>query len=280
MCAHVHTFITSSSPHNKLRVVCTSATYLCTDPPLSELGHRQARETAAYLQKEITNNMTEVEGAAVHKILVSPYLRVIQTAMPTSHAFGIPLSIENGLMEAHATPNTSEQQVLPTPHQRFAYFPNIDTGYSSLHNPTPTPGFTCPKTGYQCEAFAGRYCQRMESFARCLERTHYGKTIAMFSHAASVALAAALVQCSMDDLKFAPCGVFYLERVNDGPWQIVQSGHDNTKHVSENSPTTYPWGFSSKHFSEGNGNYFGSSEGIDLDYFVKETNVPNNNSNL
>ena len=102
----------------------------------------------------------------------------------------------------------------------------------------------------------------------------------MFSHAASVALVAALVQCSMDDLKFAPCGVFHLERVNDGPWQIVQSGHDNTKHVSENSPTTYPWGFSSKHFSEGTGNYFGSSEGIDLDYFVKETNVPNNNSNL
>eukprot|EP00984_Skeletonema_dohrnii_P038243 scaffold41244_cov161-Skeletonema_dohrnii-CCMP3373.AAC.2 len=247
---------------------------LVTDPPLSALGHRQASETAAYLQKIIKentpNNEDNEEGGSggIHKILVSPYLRVIQTATPTAHAFGIPLSIENGLSEAHATPDTSEQQVLPTPHQRFAYFPMLDPNYNSLLNVKPTPGFYCPKTGFACEAFAGRYCQRMETFARCLERTHYGQNIVMFSHAASVALVAAFLRCSMTDLKFAPCGVYQLERVNDGPWKIVQSGHDNTSYVKENSQTTYPWGFSGKHFEENDGKYFGSSEGIDLDYFV------------
>lgn len=252
------------------------------DPPLSELGNQQAIETAAYLQKIVKenspiNNGNEEGGSeGIHKILVSPYLRVIQTAAPTSHAFSIPLCIENGLSEAHATPDTSEQQVLPTPNQRFAYFPMIDPLYNSLLNVKPTPGFHCPKTGYACEAFAGKYCQRMEQFARCLERTHYGQNIVLFSHAASVALVAALVRCSMIDLKFAPCGIYHLERVNDGPWRIVQSGHDNTNYVKENSPTTYPWGFSNKHFEEGNGGkYFGSSEGIDLDYFVGAPNSCN-----
>jgi broad specificity phosphatase PhoE len=73
------------------------------DPPLSELGHRQASETAAYLHKIVKDNDNEEGGSGfIHKILVSPYLRVIQTAPPTAHAFGIPLSIENGLSEAHA----------------------------------------------------------------------------------------------------------------------------------------------------------------------------------
>lgn len=238
------------------------------DPPLSHLGHRQAIEVAVHLQKIMPNNE---QGQAMQKILVSPYLRAIQTATATSCAFDMPLCIENGLSESHATPD-----ILPTPHQRFAYFPMVDPNYNSLLNVTSTPGFFCPKTGFACEAFAGRYCKRMESFARCLERIHYGKTIVLFSHAASVALVAALTKCSMTDLKFAPCGIYHLERVNNGPWKILQSGNDNTQHVSQNSLTTYPWGFSKKYFEENESNkYFGSSEGIDLEYFVEEESDPN-----
>lgn len=218
------------------------------------------------------NNNDEPGSRRIHKILVSPYLRVIQTATPTAQTLGIPLSIENGLSEAHATPDTNEQQVLPTPHQRFAYFPMLDPNYNSLLNVKPTPGFYCPKTGYACEAFAGRYCQRMETFAHHIMDKHYGQSIVMFSHAASVALVAALVKCSMRDLKFAPCGIYHLERINDGPWRILQSGHDNRQYVTKNSPTTYPWGFSHKHF-EDDDIHFGLSEGIDLDYFV---DAPNN----
>ena len=54
---------------------------------------------------------------------------------------------------------------------------------------------------------------------------------------------------------------------------MVLDGGSNP-HVSENSPTTYPWGFTDKHFIETDGGtYFGSSENIGLDYFVnnKET---------
>lgn len=244
-------------------------------------GHRQARETADYLAK-ITKKHTESNGTnddesttrGVHKILVSPYLRVIQTAVPTSNALNAKLCIETGLSEAHATPDTPDKQVLPSAKDRFAYFPEVDSTHSSILNVTATPGFICPKTGYPCEAFAGKYCQRLEQFARLLEQEYHGKTIVCFSHAASVALVAALLKCSMRELKFAPCGVYELQRVNSGKWTMVQSGESNEDYVSENSPTTYPWGFSETHFMEredvekGEG-YFGSSEGIDLDYFVQ-----------
>mmetsp|Transcript_4502 Transcript_4502/g.10078 ORF Transcript_4502/g.10078 Transcript_4502/m.10078 type:complete len:296 (-) Transcript_4502:341-1228(-) len=248
---------------------------LVTDPPLSALGHRQARETADQLRRITktndnengdTNSQQQHHNHHVDKILVSPYLRVIQTACPTSDALGLPLSIENGLSEAHATPG-----VLPSPADRFAYFPHIDPGHVSLYDVQSTPGHSCPKTGHACEAFAGKYCQRMEQFATCLERTYYGKSVMLFSHAASVALVAALVKCSMRDLKFAPCGIYQLQRVNEGPWTLMGNGDSNEEYVTENSPTTYPWGFGDKYFIEGTErNYWGSSEGIGLDYFVRE----------
>ncbi|KAL9186407.1 hypothetical protein ACHAXT_005645 [Thalassiosira profunda] len=240
---------------------------LVTDPPLSALGHKQATETAEHLRKLASSTAADDNAHHVDHILVSPYLRVIQTACPTSHALGLPLNVEHGLSEAHATPG----DVLPSPRERFAYFPQINPGHTSLLNVEPTPGFVCPKTGHPCEAFAGKYCQRMEQFATRLERAYLGKSIVMFSHAASVALVAALLKCSMRTLKFAPCGIYHLERRNEGPWRLVGSGESNDKYVSENTSTTYPWGFSEKHFTEGTaGNYFGSSEGIDLDYFATE----------
>lgn len=263
---------------------------LVTDPPLSALGHRQANEAADYLSlitKKRSNaaaaedatdseaNAGEGDGEGHHgvsKILVSPYVRVIQTAVPTSDSLNLPLCIEFGLSEAHATPGN----VLPSASERFAYFPQIDSSYQSLLHVEPTPGYTCRKTGHPCEAFAGRYTQRMGEFARRVEETYRGKTIVCFSHAASVALVAAFLKCSMRELKFAPCGVYELQRKGDGPWEMVTNGMENP-HVSENSAYTYPWGFGEKHFQERKdgdgekvpGEYFGSSEGIGLDYFVE-----------
>ena len=145
---------------------------LLTDPPLSALGHRQAHETADHMCKitKMDSSNRNDDGVDdnntshdVDAILVSPYLRVIQTACPTSNALGIPLSIEHGLAEAHATPGS----VLPSPKERFSYFPQINCNHNSLLNVIPTPGYICPKTGHPCEAFAGKYTQRMGQFASC-----------------------------------------------------------------------------------------------------------------
>ena len=121
---------------------------------------------------------------------------------------GIPLNIEYALSEAHATPGS----VLPSAKERWPYFPQLCLKHTSLLNVQPTPGHTCPKTGHPCEAFAGRYVQRLGEFASILETTYHGKSVVLFSHAASVALVAALLKCSMRSLKFAPCGIYHLER--------------------------------------------------------------------
>ena len=208
---------------------------LITDPPLSELGHRQAQETANFLRSIVEkankddhdseNDDIDQDRSHVHNILVSPYLRVIQTAIPTSNALQLPICIEYGLSESHATPlfttiNGGINANLPSPQDRFSYFPQIDPSYQSLLQIRSTPGHTCPKTGMPCEAFAGKYCQRMKELAERLEKVYFGKSIVCFSHAASVALVAALLKCSLKELNFAPCGVYELNRTNDF-WLIM-----------------------------------------------------------
>ena len=266
---------------------------LVTDPPLSALGHRQARETANFLHEIISNSINTgdnrssgASASGVDAILVSPYLRTIQTAAPTSDIFNIPLSVENGLSESHAT----NRNYIPSSHERFIYFPQIDPTYIPLVQAVvPTPGHTCAVTGYECESFPIDYMKRMESLAALLECKYVGQSIVLFSHAASLALVAALCHCSLRDMTFAPCGVYCMERrttsrsssssssssTNEDdcrhtPWTLVQSGHTNIEHVSENSVTTYPWGYEDEHFNETETEK--QQEGgrsIDMDYFVR-----------
>ena len=191
------------------------------DSPLSSVGHAQARSVA-----------TALASAGVERILASPYLRVIQTAQPLAHATGIPISIEDGLSELGHEPGS----VVPA-QQRFAYFPEIDITYSPLHT------VSAPE---RVSSFPLLYFRRILSMAAQLQRVHDGKTIACFSHAASVALVAALTCSSVSEAgRFAPCGIFKL--VKDGTassWRIEQHGGDNSSHCSQNTTATFPWCFS------------------------------------
>jgi hypothetical protein len=56
------------------------------DPPLSALGHQQARETAAFFA-------ALPQPQRPTRILCSPYLRVLQTAAPTADALGLRLEV-------------------------------------------------------------------------------------------------------------------------------------------------------------------------------------------
>jgi broad specificity phosphatase PhoE len=192
-----------------------------SDSPLSCLGHSQARYVAAALT-----------GAGVERILSSPYLRVIQTAQPLAHATGIPISIEDGLSELGHSPGS----IIPA-EKRFAYFPEVDVAYASMHT------VTAPERD---ASYPLLYFRRILSVAAQLQRAHDGKTIACFSHAASVALVAALTSCSVAEVgKFAPCGIFKLVRDDaDAPWRVAQHGCDNSAHCGQSAATTIPWSFS------------------------------------
>ena len=220
---------------------------LTIDPPLSPLGHEQARETAKKMFSDVN----------VDAILVSPYVRTIQTAVPFSELKNIPISIESGLSEGWHCPG-----LLPSKTDRYRYFPHIDYTYNPLHNVVATDGHRHPKYDVPQEKFPDDYFKRFIEFANKLETFAKNKTVLCFSHAASVALVAALLKCNLEDIPsddnckdvfsekyqcvrydlFAPVGIYKLSKKdNNSPWILEKNGSTNL-HCSKTSPGTYPWG--------------------------------------
>lgn len=195
-----------------------------SDPPLSALGHAQAREVAAHLAKQ-----------GVARILCSPYLRALQTAQPLAHLTSLPLCVDFALAEAHQKPS-----VVPPLASRLPYLPEVDEGYSPLLSTVATT--TAPGASQGVESRM-EHLRRMLYLARELRLRYRGQTVALVTHAASVALVAALVGSeSLEEAgKLAPCGVCALVSEDGGEsWSVRQGGDDNTGYVSSNAPTTFP----------------------------------------
>jgi transcription factor C subunit 7 len=152
------------------KATCARLGLEASDPSLSALGHKQARQTAAALA-----------GAGIEHILVSPYLRCIQTAQPLAHACSLPLCVEEGLAELAYAPSA-----VPPASARVRYFPEVDDAYQPLHPPVATP------PGGE-ESGVG-YLRRMLRLAAALPERFPGGVVACYSHAASVALVAALTR--------------------------------------------------------------------------------------
>ena len=220
---------------------------LTVDPPLSSLGHEQARETAK-------NCFSSVN---INAILVSPYLRTIQTAVPFSELKGVPICIEPGLAEGWHCPN-----LLPTTSERYRYFPHIDIDYEALHITQASEGHKHPFYDVPQEKFPDDYFRRFIEFAGKLDTFSRNKTVVCFSHAASVALVAALLKCNLDEIPcdalcessfsekyqcvrydlFAPVGIYKLTKKDEfSPWVLEKNGSTNN-HCTKTSPGTYPWG--------------------------------------
>ena len=233
------------------------------DPPLSPLGHNQARECAKYL-KELTLSDT------VSHILVSPYLRVIQTASYTADLLDMRLCIEEALAETHHI-----FRKLPFKEERFRYFPQINTSYKSSFVFPQTSRGRDDKTGEERESYPPGYLRRMWKVAKFVDKNiNEGETLICFSHAASVALIAGLLRLPLgtvatDSLKFAPCGVYHLERDEGGPgsnWRLIKSGNSNQPFVTSNSEFTYAWGFNASKAESWNKSFHND--------FVSEKDIP------
>lgn len=184
-------------------------------------------------------------------MLCSPYLRVIQTATPLVEAFRRAgnlttlLQIEDGLAETHHVPGC-----VPGAAQRFASFPLINPEYEAKHSTEATPGECEESTGRPCESYPEGYCRRMITVARLLEQhVQPGGTLVCYSHAASIALAAALLKCRIEDVgKFAACGVLQLSRSGGPgkPWRLERKGESHADFMPRElqaGTRTVPWTF-------------------------------------
>ncbi|CAE7236359.1 TFC7 [Symbiodinium natans] len=207
---------------------CSGAAYLKpSDPPLSALGHQQARDLAAHLKQE-----------QIEAILVSPYLRALQTAQPLAQVTGLPLLVDFAIAESHQLPS-----VLPRVQMRLPYFPEIDETYVPMFSTVVTEGSDGQEPNREPRV---EHMRRMLYVANQLQESPLlaGRRVALVTHAASVALLSALRREPLEKAgKLAPCGVCRFTLEPAGRVTVVAQG-DDVSAYTKSSPSTRAWGFS------------------------------------
>lgn len=206
-----------------------------SDTPLSASGHQQARETAAFIAR----------NKNIDAVVCSPYLRALQTAQPLAHASGRSLWVDFAFAESHQKPTA-----LPPLAARVPYFPEIDESYQPMMPSVVVDDADGAEPGIEPRL---EHMRRMLHVARTLPRhpSLAGKTVAVVTHGASLALVAALMGTTSLAAagKMAACGIYELrlETVSDGSAapvaKLVSSGEDASAYLSARAGGTVAWGF-------------------------------------
>jgi len=165
-------------------------------------------------------------------IIVSPYLRTLQTAQPLAHATGLPLCVDFAVAESHQRP-----AALPPLDTRLPYFPEIDTSYSPLMASVAVDG-----TGVEPRI---EHLRRLLFLSQALQRPPFrGKTVVVVTHAASVALIAALRGSDLLGAgTLAACGIAKLVVTADGRADVVERGDNASSYLRGPAGQTGAWGF-------------------------------------
>jgi len=212
------------------------------DPPLSKLGHQQARETGIFLDSYFAEHGID---AANITWLSSPFLRCLQTsdsalnAVTKMNTENIQIRPEYSVFEMDGH-NGKMHASLPEMTERFHYFPRVNSSHESLFVP-PLPE---PREGLlgRCEKAVTHFNQRY--------KYKPSTVFVVVTHAAScVAIAKAASAMALNEITpAAPCGIFELTRTHQTDvWTMDAHDAPNSmngyvKHVSDLSlKTTRPW---------------------------------------
>jgi transcription factor C subunit 7 len=186
------------------------------DPPLSTLGKQQAIETSTAI-REMTTNET------IHHILVSPFVRCIQTAAPIADSLGMEINLEHSLWEGVVPYHTLE------PHA-IRELSIINQNYISTF---------CPRLNEKFPYDSLVRCCRLKK--ELIETRFENENIILVTHAATVVgLAAALLQCKISDISPAyPTSIYKFTREHGcSQWRSVEQA--NVSHLSALGDT-YSW---------------------------------------
>ncbi|BGP12110.1 hypothetical protein JCM10213_004063 [Rhodosporidiobolus nylandii] len=169
----------------------TSPTGIPRDPPLSAHGVDQAKELAAFLEKElgIEEGMSEEERKARIEgtwVLSSPLYRCCQTATPTASTLSLPLLVEPALGEWYLPVRRGLHPELAKSSFLQQFFPAIPA------SPDWEPLLIPPRTGESIRALHARCATLLPRLIHALEAKG-AKRVILFSHAATcIALSRAL----------------------------------------------------------------------------------------
>ena len=221
------------------------------DPPLSDLGHVQARETGRFLDSILSN-----EGILAQDVtlLSSPFLRCVQTSDDILSSFartggGV---AENVLIKPECSVweidghGGAAHASLPPVEERGCYFPRLDVGHKSLFIPE------LPENNRD------EFFRRIDRAAKALGRTYEipqregeKSALVVVTHAAGcVTLAASLSGQELKDINPAPpCGIFRLDRTSstkEGLFELDHHGKEGgmngySRHVTDRGKHTIPW---------------------------------------
>lgn len=209
------------------------------DPPLSDLGHAQARETGEYLNTLLAEDNISAEDVTV---LSSPFLRCIQTTnnvlakFKMEDAHQLRIKPEDSVWEIDSGRNAHSD--LPTVVERGCYFPRLDVEHESLFVPDVPEKFPdefVPRCAKAVTELNKKYTYRSHS------------VLLVVTHAAGcIALAASAAGVHTDDINAAaPCSITKLSRSsNDDIWELCDVNHGYKDHMSTLGKKTWPWHFS------------------------------------
>lgn len=223
------------------------------DPPLSNLGQQQARETGIFLDSIISKISDPTTGASSIaasdiKVLCSPFLRCIQTANGILSQFSqtqgdvaenVSICPEKSVWEIDAGHNGELHACLPDLEERKCYFPRLDISHESLF--VPSLPESRPEFIARCE----------KSIQELNKKYPYkpNSVIIIVTHAAGcVVLSKAAAGGELSDINAAsPCGVFGLTRTSDSEcWDLDKYDKEGgmngySAHLSDLGKHTIPW---------------------------------------
>lgn len=221
------------------------------DPPLSSLGHRQARDVGRYLDDVFARENIHAEDIT---LLSSPFLRCIQTSNELLSEFHktqgdvaetVTIQPESSVFELDIH-DKELYRSLPTVAERKCYFPRVDETYKSMFVPT------LPES-------RGEFLDRCEDVVRRLNKKYQPgepsttptqpRVIVIVTHAAGcVAMAKSAARKELQDINAAPpCGIYRLDRTGDSEiWDIAHYSKEGgmngyTDHLECIGETTKGW---------------------------------------
>ena len=190
------------------------------DPVLSDLGRKQAEQTAHLIIAASKHPIT--------RVISSPFVRCIETANPIAGQAGLPINIDDSLFEVVYT-----KEEFPPLSNRARYFPRISLDYCS----GPRPAVD--------ESFPQQAMLRYAEAARTLAAKFTGEHIVLVSHAAGVsAIVAALCRITVREVgSVSPASIFCLSLAGEGGdyYSIVPEFNGITSHFEQPMGKTLPW---------------------------------------